>query len=73
MTKSHQTFRKRQRERAVRDKAERKRQRREQRRTEKKDSPLDGSDLSSFSLDQTEADSPPDYETEDPTVPPTDN
>ncbi|MGH9863492.1 MAG: hypothetical protein ACRD35_08720 [Candidatus Acidiferrales bacterium] len=73
MTKSHQTFRKRQRERAVRDKAQRKRERREQRRVEKKDSPLDASDLSSFSLHQTEAEPPADNESEDPALPPTDN
>ena len=39
MAKSRQTFRKRQRERALRDKAQRKRERREQRRNQKKESP----------------------------------
>ena len=39
MAKSQQTFRKRQRERMLREKAEMKRQRREQRREEKKHSP----------------------------------
>lgn len=41
MSKGQQTFRKRQRERNLREKAELKRQRREQRRLEKKESPAD--------------------------------
>ncbi len=73
MTKSHQTFRKRQRERAVRDKAQRKRERREQRKIEKKDFPFGDSDPFAVDLAPTEADLPPEYETESDTLPPTDN
>lgn len=73
MAKSHQTFRKRQRERALRDKAQRKRERREQRRTQKKESPVVVSEPPTVTLMEAGGDSTAGYEPEGQTLPPTDN
>ena len=55
--KSRQTFRKRQRERALREKAQRKHERRQQRQNEKKESPTVVPEPSTVSLTRTEVES----------------
>lgn len=72
MRKSHQTFRKRQRERALRDKAQRKRELREQRRNQKKESDVVVPEPSTVSLMGTEVESTAGTEPEGQTLPPTD-
>lgn len=73
MGKSQETFRKRQRERALRDKAHHKREQREQRRNQKKESQVVVPEPSTVRLMQTEVGSTAGCEPEGQTLPPTDN
>lgn len=73
MAKSHQSFRKRQRERTLRDKAQRKRERREQRRDQKKESQVVVPEPTTVGLMRTGVGSTAGYEPEGQTLPPTDN
>jgi hypothetical protein len=73
MAKTHPTFRKRQRERALREKAQRKRERRAQRRDQKKESPGVVPEPSPVGPVPTEMGSTAGYEPEGETLPPADN